>query len=112
MHRRPPRSTRTDTLFPYTTLFRSPPEPIVWYSLPGKLGASNGAWKFTLAKRHMKKAEGVKEFRQFIIQQNDLGTITRQEEVLSLQTLPRVIVSGVYDPCFVFGRREIGRAHV
>src|SRR3546814_9059603 len=25
MVRRPPRSTRTDTLFPYTTLFRSPP---------------------------------------------------------------------------------------
>src|SRR3546814_17193376 len=24
MHRRPPRYTRTDTLFPYTTLFRSP----------------------------------------------------------------------------------------
>src|SRR3546814_2458798 len=24
MMRRPPRSTRTDTLFPYTTLFRSP----------------------------------------------------------------------------------------
>src|SRR3546814_11186158 len=24
MSRRPPRSTRTDTLFPYTTLFRSP----------------------------------------------------------------------------------------
>src|SRR3546814_9947619 len=27
MIRRPPRSTRTDTLFPYTTLFRSRPEP-------------------------------------------------------------------------------------
>src|SRR3546814_16110531 len=26
MIRRPPSSTRTDTLFPYTTLFRSPPE--------------------------------------------------------------------------------------
>src|SRR3546814_6812439 len=26
MIRRPPRSTRTDTLFPYTTLFRSLPE--------------------------------------------------------------------------------------
>src|SRR3546814_5887350 len=26
MIRRPPRSTRTDTLFPYTTLFRSPVE--------------------------------------------------------------------------------------
>src|SRR3546814_11629239 len=28
MIRRPPRSTRTDTLFPYTTLFRSPAEPL------------------------------------------------------------------------------------
>src|SRR3546814_14635350 len=28
MIRRPPRSTRTDTLFPYTTLFRS----VVWYA--------------------------------------------------------------------------------
>src|SRR3546814_1509807 len=27
MIRRPPRSTRTDTLFPYTTLFRSPYQP-------------------------------------------------------------------------------------
>src|SRR3546814_11336288 len=27
MIRRPPRSTRTDTLFPYTTLFRSRPPP-------------------------------------------------------------------------------------
>src|SRR3546814_9616166 len=27
MRRRPPRSTRTDTLFPYTTLFRSTPSP-------------------------------------------------------------------------------------
>src|SRR3546814_5314145 len=26
MLRRPPRSTRTDTLFPYTTRFRSPPK--------------------------------------------------------------------------------------
>src|SRR3546814_9392935 len=31
MIRRPPRSTRTDTLFPYTTLFRS---PIVWHRVP------------------------------------------------------------------------------
>src|SRR3546814_11270904 len=28
MIRRPPRSTRTDTLFPYTTLFRSPSEAL------------------------------------------------------------------------------------
>src|SRR3546814_13707120 len=33
MIRRPPRSTRTDTLFPYTTLFRSRAEKLVWTSL-------------------------------------------------------------------------------
>src|SRR3546814_15880736 len=30
MRRRPPRSTRTDTLFPYTTLFRSDDVPVVF----------------------------------------------------------------------------------
>src|SRR3546814_14181037 len=30
MIRRPPRSTRTDTLFPYTTLFRSPRGSTSW----------------------------------------------------------------------------------
>src|SRR3546814_7846685 len=36
MIRRPPRSTRTDTLFPYTTLFRSTcvVEPNTWQALP------------------------------------------------------------------------------
>src|SRR3546814_11641811 len=40
MIRRPPRSTRTDTLFPYTTLFRSgtpvdPPKELVLIRSPG-----------------------------------------------------------------------------
>src|SRR3546814_9562113 len=34
MIRRPPRSTRTDTLFPYTTLFRSAQWPGSKYGLP------------------------------------------------------------------------------
>src|SRR3546814_19652324 len=29
--RRPPGSTRTDTLFPYTTLFRATPDDRIWY---------------------------------------------------------------------------------
>src|SRR3546814_2789024 len=33
MIRRPPRSTRTDTLFPYTTLFRSTPTTIYRYDI-------------------------------------------------------------------------------
>src|SRR3546814_13742859 len=32
MQRRPPRSTRTDTLFPYTTLCRSLPKRMEWMS--------------------------------------------------------------------------------
>src|SRR3546814_7394107 len=44
--RRPPRSTRTDTLFPYTTLFRSPPSPDIWAraccSLPTPIPAAYG----------------------------------------------------------------------
>src|SRR3546814_1076175 len=32
MIRRPPRSTRTDTLFPYTTLFRSQIDPVDYQS--------------------------------------------------------------------------------
>src|SRR3546814_14097939 len=32
MIRRPPRSTRTDTLFPYTTLFRSPSQSMSDFS--------------------------------------------------------------------------------
>src|SRR3546814_6460439 len=35
MRRRPPRSTRTDTLFPYTTLFRSFPSRLLSAFPPG-----------------------------------------------------------------------------
>src|SRR3546814_15110087 len=34
MNRRPPRSTRTDTLFPYTTLFRSENRLTPWFNDP------------------------------------------------------------------------------
>src|SRR3546814_21097781 len=38
MIRRPPRSTRTDTLFPYTTLFRSPVDAIEPHRLRRRIG--------------------------------------------------------------------------
>src|SRR3546814_6284339 len=44
MIRRPPRSTRTDTLFPYTTLFRSP-------SLGSSTSPAVKSWKETLAAK-------------------------------------------------------------
>src|SRR3546814_2604444 len=43
MIRRPPRSTRTDTLFPYTTLFRSPlccSSAQFGTTLPGRRGSA------------------------------------------------------------------------
>src|SRR3546814_11621706 len=42
MIRRPPRSTRTDTLFPYTTLFRSrtPHRQATHRSIPGRLAVA------------------------------------------------------------------------
>src|SRR3546814_18573431 len=39
MIRRPPRSTRTDTLFPYTTLFRSTGLDLIEPALAGEQGA-------------------------------------------------------------------------
>src|SRR3546814_3774106 len=39
MTRRPPRSTRTDTLFPYTTLVRSFPEPVALSGLDALLAS-------------------------------------------------------------------------
>src|SRR3546814_5288492 len=46
MIRRPPRSTRTDTLFPYTTLFRSMPESGVQFGsdTDGKIYEFGGEW--------------------------------------------------------------------
>src|SRR3546814_4000278 len=44
MIRRPPRSTRTDTLFPYTTLFRS-----AFKLLTGKEGMGHGDFKLLAA---------------------------------------------------------------
>src|SRR3546814_1336687 len=44
MIRRPPRSTRTDTLFPYTTLFRSGRSAASW---------SGGAWPISAIRWHI-----------------------------------------------------------
>src|SRR3546814_2067898 len=53
MIRRPPRSTRTDTLFPYTTLFRSYAGAIdLGYKLPTSMSISlHGGYAYTSTKR-------------------------------------------------------------
>src|SRR3546814_19326497 len=51
MIRRPPTSTRTDTLFPYTTLFRSDPRagPGAAPPTPGIIGTLN-AWRVLMQR--------------------------------------------------------------
>src|SRR3546814_2495132 len=51
MIRRPPRSTRTDTLFPYTTLFRSAGDvDVVWFG--PETGTEDADWLFEAQLRH------------------------------------------------------------
>src|SRR3546814_1661463 len=68
MIRRPPRSTRTDTLFPYTTLFRSPVrEPVrgllracsgpVILTVPRSRGDGSGAGKSPEFRRFRGRSE-------------------------------------------------------
>src|SRR3546814_2171685 len=79
MIRRPPRSTRTDTLFPYTTLFRSPG------AVAGtRIEIRNGAGA-SIASPTTGAAGG------FSVEIRPRGTDTRSEEHTSeLQSLMRI----------------------
>src|SRR3546814_16250027 len=64
MIRRPPRSTRTDTLFPYTTLFRSlkVPSPSIPFNFPVMIAQTellNGPWvRFSILDGHPRSWKG------------------------------------------------------
>src|SRR3546814_5229135 len=52
MIRRPPRSTRTDTLFPYTTLFRSKEGDNIWQMPQGGIDAGETPEEAALRELH------------------------------------------------------------
>src|SRR3546814_10807872 len=81
MIRRPPRSTRTDTLFPYTTLFRSIAGAVIGVDVvDGQAGV------LQRARRHF----GVK-LRQRLVDGLPRGMFVRSEEHTSeLQSLMRI----------------------
>src|SRR3546814_5863077 len=89
MIRRPPRSTRTDTLFPYTTLFRSPTRDIFAGQTVEAIAA------YALLIELLRKCVAVRDFRvpamKGGIETGNLGELRRSEEHTSeLQSLMRL----------------------
>src|SRR3546814_10094126 len=94
MIRRPPRSTRTDTLFPYTTLFRSAEFP---YDLPLAVSKANKPC-FDQSKQSISTAFGVDEPRVLERHLDSRGrayhvpsqTTRAEEHTSELQSLMRI----------------------
>src|SRR3546814_10378173 len=86
MIRRPPRSTRTDTLFPYTTLFRSHREQAILPALQSALILAEDARAFL--EQHDATVIGIDVAR------DDAGRIARhgrsEEHTSELQSLMRI----------------------
>src|SRR3546814_20236480 len=66
MIRRPPRSTRTDTLFPYTTLFRSPRAQRVVHEEAGTRDAADEEYQ---PRHHARRENGVEEREAAVAQE-------------------------------------------
>src|SRR3546814_3760643 len=104
MIRRPPRSTRTDTLFPYTTLFRSGDRR-------GGAGTAEGAHYVRVGRVHRPDVGGLQArnlqspgqqiVRYGKFDQIDLSSLDRGKSIRPLQQDAVIAV-----------RIEIGRAHV
>src|SRR3546814_18512400 len=97
MTRRPPRSTRTDTLFPYTTLFRSaaerdeapgwgrPPEqPAAWHETLGVDGDAS-------------HEEIVAAYRRLIAQYHPARVATMAPEFRDIAEKPSASTNASYD---------------
>src|SRR3546814_11353951 len=113
MIRRPPRSTRTDTLFPYTTLFRSRgcwPSCSAARAAPTwrgrKCRISKGrTWLFSLHRAHQRVDAAVEEGERRLILDGvfaELGLFDRK--------LDRVSVKRRLDRYAIERVAEIGRA--
>src|SRR3546814_3414590 len=80
MIRRPPRSTRTDTLFPYTTLFRSP---------RGRRGQRGGLGDAGAAATGPEAADSPHRL-QLVEHAGDRGRERSEEHTSELQSLMRI----------------------
>src|SRR3546814_8069107 len=104
MIRRPPRSTRTDTLFPYTTLFRSAAHVVDRGFKPRLVGAGGleRAPGFALVVERGEHEQLGRDERVATLLRQLVGDVSRRD-----RSLPTEICPSCPD---TFGK--IGRAHV
>src|SRR3546814_20877321 len=88
MIRRPPRSTRTDTLFPYTTLFRS--LPLEFRQMAEKLQAAAREAALTGLKAWVYDAEAGAISRDFKFKDFSEAFARSEEHTSELQSLMRI----------------------
>src|SRR3546814_14014518 len=110
MIRRPPRSTRTDTLFPYTTLFRSPISQTYHRNAPRQIAQTCDAkifrpvpgtgQKAALQHRHAKQHE-TQSLRARKSEQVDLFTAQQAEAMEHKDGIATLMET---DYTFLFGR--------
>src|SRR3546814_6468670 len=108
MIRRPPRSTRTDTLFPYTTLFRSPcrlPSPL--RARPPSGHGRRTAARSCAGKRRCRAAATGDNYASSGL----LGARPTGGAALSIGSLSLIWRNLRAVQCRRGERREIGRAH-
>src|SRR3546814_2006381 len=85
MIRRPPRSTRTDTLFPYTTLFRS----LMTVNLLKRLESSVQSFRLTLQSLQANNEATLAKIAAFN-QSDGVATVRSEEHTSELQSLMRI----------------------
>src|SRR3546814_7656815 len=107
MIRRPPRSTRTDTLFPYTTLFRSDPGRVRGDMVDHP--ATRGQRQYARAHRAFRLAQqqrrvGRDRIEPYLFDQR--GPLTTADDLHETKAVDRGALERLRQ------RGEIGRAHV
>src|SRR3546814_5880455 len=84
MVRRPPRSTRTDTLFPYTTLFRS------WKPSPSRGGLGGDGFPHRRHKSTTDALVGAASAASFCFHLSERKARRSEEHTSELQSLMRI----------------------
>src|SRR3546814_5912717 len=111
MIRRPPRSTRTDTLFPYTTLFRSTFDAVMMER--ALLAALGGTCRSPVAALALPQDSGFKMRAEILLPdggetvRGEASGCSAEDAAAQAMALGRDLLSRA-SPAL----REIGRAHV